>query len=255
MTARTAARIASVGLALASFGCMNFYEVPVEIPIQAKMDVSMFKRVLVAGFLSGGSKAIDPNTETARLLRSQLRTKSDMKVVDADVLALVDEVEKQHLPGVPMLSAPSATESKIKTSKDMDAYEAIFADKEYWKKVGEEYQMPLIVTGSVLFTEVSKSGMVSTPVPVTGADGIVKYEEKQQFREQKGFALDQKFVFIDGRTGTQLHSETLHSDTYWDAKQNTPALSAYFELMDKVLPTFLTTLNTQKIRGTRVLIK
>jgi len=37
--------------------------------------------------------------------------------------------------------------------------------------------------------------------------------------------------------------------------QNTPALSAYFELMDKVLPSFLTTLNTQRIRGTRILIK
>jgi hypothetical protein len=255
MTVRTVAAIASVGLALGTFGCMNFYEVPVEIPIQAKLDVSTFKRVLVAGFLSGGSKAIDPNTETARLLRSQLRTKSDMKVVDADVLSLVDEVDKRGAPGVPLLAAPSNTESKIKTSKDMDVYAAIFSDTAFWKKLGEEYQSPLIVTGSVLFTEVSKSGMVSTPEKSVGADGIETYKEVQQFREQKGFALDQKFVFIDGRTGIRLHSETLHQDTYWDAKQNTPALSAYFELMDKVLPTFLTTLNTQKIRGTRVLIK
>ena len=255
MTVRTAAKIASLALALGSFGCMNFYEIPIEIPIQAKLDVSMFKRVLVAGFLSGGSKAIDPNTETARLLRSQLRTKSDMKVVDADVLSLVEETEKQNLPGVPLLSAPTSTQAKIKNAKEMEAYEAIFADKDYWKKLGDEYQSPLIVTGSVLFSEVSKSGMVSVPEKSVDANGVESYKEVQQFREQKGFALDQKFVFIDGRTGEQLHSETLHSDTYWDAKQNTPALSAYFELMDKVMPTFLTTLNTQKIRGTRILIK
>jgi hypothetical protein len=36
---------------------------------------------------------------------------------------------------------------------------------------------------------------------------------------------------------------------------NTPALSAYFELMDKLLPGFLSTLSTQRIRGTRTLIK
>jgi hypothetical protein len=137
----------------------------------------------------------------------------------------------------------------------MEAYETIFADKDYWKKMGEEYQSPLIVTGSVFFSEVSKSGMVSTPAGTTDASGAVIYREVQQYREQKGFALDQKFVFIDGRTGALLHSETLRSDSYYPAAQNTPALSAYFELMDKVLPAFLTTLNTQKIRGSRVLIK
>jgi hypothetical protein len=253
MTARTAVAIASLGLALGTAACMDFYEVPVDVPIQAKLDVSMFKRVLVAGFLSGGSKAIDPNTETARLLRSQLRTKSDMKVIDADVLSLVDEIDRQKTGG----EAPVAANDdvKIKTSKEMEAYEAIFNDKEYWKKIGEEYQSPLIVTGSVLFTEVAKSGMASRVQPVSGSDGITSFKEVQQFVDQKGFALDQKFVFIDGRTGALLHTEPLHYDTYYPANQNTPALSAYFELMDKALPTFLTTLNTQRIRGTRILIK
>src|SRR5262245_54783377 len=250
MTARTVVAASSLALALGAAACMDFYEVPVDVPIQAKLDVSMFKRVLVAGFLSGGSKAIDPNTETARLLRSQLRSKSDMKVIDADVLSLTDEATKRRgdAPTAPNAEAP------IQTAKDMEGYEAIFADKAYWRKVGEEYQSPLIVTGSVLFTEVSKSGMVSMPEK-TVENGVEVYKEVQQYREQKGFALDQKFVFIDGRTGAVLHQETLHSDTYYPATQNTPALSAYFELMDKVLPTFLTTLNTQKIRGTRILIK
>ena len=48
----------------------------------------------------------------------------------------------------------------------------------------------------------------------------------------------------------RLWEEALYSET-----QNTPALSAYFELMDKLLPGFLSTLSTQKIRGTRTLIK
>jgi hypothetical protein len=34
-----------------------------------------------------------------------------------------------------------------------------------------------------------------------------------------------------------------------------PALSSYFELMDRVIPAFLGTLASQKIRGTRVLLR
>jgi hypothetical protein len=257
MTARTVAAIGSVVAALASGACLNFYEIAVETPIQAKLDVTPFQRVLVAGFLGGGSKNIDPNTETARLLRSQLRTKSELKVIDADVLTLVDEVDRRRASG--SSSAPaadaSADEPKIKNEKDLQEYEQIFADVEFWKKIGEEYQGPLIVTGSVLFTEVAKSGMVSRAQPFIDQTGQTRYVEQRQFSNMKGFALTPKFVFIDGRTGAQLYSESFHEEALYQDNQNTPALSSYFELMDKLLPGFLNTLSTQKIKGTRILLK
>jgi hypothetical protein len=62
-------------------------------------------------------------------------------------------------------------------------------------------------------------------------------------------------VFIDGRTGAQLYAEAFHEEALYPSSQTTPALSSYFELMDKLLPSFLNTLSTQKIRGTRVLLK
>jgi hypothetical protein len=34
-----------------------------------------------------------------------------------------------------------------------------------------------------------------------------------------------------------------------------PALSSYFELMDRLSPSFLGSLSAQRIRGTRVLLK
>jgi len=251
MTARTAAAIASLSVALASAGCLNFYEIPVETPIQAKIDVSSFQRVLVAGFLTGGTRNIDPNTETARLLRSQLRTKQDMRVIDADVLSLVDEVDKRK--GAP---APGSTdELRIKGEADLKAYEDIFNDAEYWKKVGAEYQSPLIVTGTVLFTEISKSGMVSRPQTYIDPQGIQRYQEVRSYSDLKGYALTPKFVFIDGRTGAVLYSESFHEESLYPAGNNTPALSSYFELMDKLLPSFLNTLSTQKIRGSRILLK
>ena len=106
MTARAAAAAASL-LALTVSACTNFYEVPIETPIQPKMDVSAFQRVLIAGFLAGGSEDVDANLETVRLLRSQLRSKSGLRVIDADVLPLLElAVEQRTEPP----QAPPATD-------------------------------------------------------------------------------------------------------------------------------------------------
>ena len=255
MTARIAAAIASVAVATTLVGCTGFYEIPVEAPIKAKIDISGFQRVLVAGFLSGGSQAIDANSETARLLRSQLRTRQDLRVIDADALPLLDEVDKRLGTKPPAPPAPGApAEPRIRDEKDLETYAAIFKDAEFWKKIGSEYESPLIVTGSVLFTEISRSGVVSRPQSIVNQQGLEEYRSVRAYSDMKGFALTPRFVFIDGRTGAELYSESYHEETLYPATQNTPALSSYFELMDKLLPGFLNTLSTQKIRGSRVLI-
>jgi hypothetical protein len=88
-----------------ALGCNGFYEIPIETPIQPKLDVSPFQRVLVAGFVAGGSEDVDANQETVRLLRSQLRTKSSLKVIDADILPLIDIAQDQSQ----VAAAPPAT--------------------------------------------------------------------------------------------------------------------------------------------------
>ena len=251
MIGRTAAAIASLSFALASGACAHYYEVPVEIPIQAKIDVTRFQRVLVAGFLAGGTRTIDPNTETARLLRSQLRNRQDMRVIEADVIALADEVDK--LRNTP--PADPKGDPRIKSEADLKSYEQIFGDVEYWKKLAQEFDSPLIVTGSVLFTEVSKSGMVTRPQMYVDPQGIEQYRSVPQYSDLKGYSLTPRFVFIDGKTGAEIYSETYHEEALYPTGQNTPALSSYFELMDKLLPSVLNTLSTQKIRGSRTLLK
>src|SRR5206468_10929186 len=84
--------IAAVTLACGT----DYFEIPIETPIQPKLDVSAFQRVLVAGFVAGGSEDVDANQETVRLLRSQLRTKSSLKVIDADIMPLVDIAQEQN---------------------------------------------------------------------------------------------------------------------------------------------------------------
>lgn len=252
MTARTVVAIASLTVALPLAGCASFYEIPVETPIQAKIDVGAFQRILVAGFLNGGSQSIDANTETARLLRSQLRNRQEMRVIDADVVALVEEMD-QRLGITP--PNQDTDDPRFQDEKALDAHAAIFDDAEYWKKLGEEYQQPLIVTGTVIFSEVTRSGVVSRPQSFVDQQGIEQYRTVREYSDLRGYALSPNFIFIDGRTGAQLYTEAYHEETLYPTSQNTPALSSYFELMDKVLPSFLNTLSTQKIRGSRVLLK
>ncbi len=254
MTARRTWTLASLALATLLGACMSFYEVPIETPIQPKLDVSAFRRVLIAGFVTGGSEEVDANLETVRLLRSQLRTRSDLTVIEADVLNLtVPAPESAEAP--PASTGQEEADRKIRSQKDLEPFEHVFGDAAYWKKIGEEYQEPLIVTGTVLFTPHQRSGMVERTEEVIDAYGRRRVVPVRTYMERKGFILNPKFIFIDGRTGATLYSESFREEVLYNAQQNTPALSSYFELMDRLIPSFLSTLSAQKIKGTRVLLK
>jgi hypothetical protein len=278
MTGPARPRISSLALAFVAACCATFalacgpdsYEIPIETPIQPKMDVSPFQRVLVVGFVAGGSEDVDANQETVRLLRSQLRTKSSLKVIDADILQLIDVAKEQSAatPGnspddttsgatpTPRPAAQTlALPKDIKDEKDLEPYERLFANTAYWKRIGEEFQNPLIVTGTVLFSSRSTSGFVQRDQETYDSLGRRIVRPVRQYMERKGFILRPKFVFIDGRTGATMYSESYREEILYNAQQNTPALSSYFELMDRLVPNFLSALSSQKIRGTRVLLK
>ena len=265
---------AAVALVALSAACgSEMYEVPVETPIPAKLDVSAFQRVLVAGFVVGGTEDVDTNQETVRLLRSQLRTKSELRVIDADPMPLNEVAQEQNKAATaeastPVLEGPtvrttSAVENnaatalplKIKDEKDLEPYDRLFANTAYWKRIGEEYQNPLIVTGSVLFVPRTSSGLVTREQEVYDGLGRRRVVPTRVYMERKGFMLRPKFIFIDGRTGATISSLSRREEALYNAQNETPALSTYFELMDRIVPDFLGTLSTQKIKGTRVLLK
>ncbi len=257
-TARTTASLAGVAVAIA--GCTSFYEVPIETPIQPKLDVSAFSRVLVAGFVTGGTEEVDANLETVRLLRSQLRNRSDLEVLEADVLPLAEIVVDQATADETVVDAARGPESEqlpgeINNERDLESFERIFSNTDYWKRIGEEYQNPLIVTGTVLFTPHARSGFVTREQEVYDSFGRRQVVPIRTYTERKGFILRPKFIFIDGRTGATLYSESFREEILYSISQNTPALSSYFELIDRLLPSFLSTLSSQKIRGIRVLLK
>jgi hypothetical protein len=235
--------------------CTNYHEIPIETPIRPKLDVSAFQRVLVAGFIAGGSEDVDGNLETTRLLRSQLRTKSELRVIDTDVLPLMDvATEDRPVADVPPTD-PATGAPVIKEDADLEHYEHVFADVDYWKRIGEEYQQPLIVTGTVMFAPQARSGIVQRDQEVYDSFGRRRVVPVRTYMERKGFVLKPRFIFIDGRTGTVLHSENYREEILYNANQTSPALSSYFELMDRLIPSFLSTLSSQSIKGTRILLQ
>jgi len=271
-TGRLALAAATALFAATTLACgASYLEIPIETPIQPKLDISAFQRVLVAGFVAGGSEDIDANQETVRLLRSQLRTKSALKVIDADILPLIEVAQDQAKATAEDLarenSSPNTTSSgqdpqpsmalpqKIKDEKDLEPYERLFANTAYWKRIGEEFQNPLIVTGTVLFTNRSTSGFVQRDQEIYDPYGRRRVVPTRTYMERKGFMLRPKFVFIDGRSGATMYSESYREEVLYNAQQNTPALSSYFELMDRLVPSFLSALSSQKIKGSRVLLK
>jgi hypothetical protein len=256
MIARVAATLGSLAAALLLGACTNYLEIPIETPIQPKLDVSQFQRVLVVGFVAGGTEDVDANLETVRLLRSQLRTRSSMKVIEADPLPLTQMAATQTpADGAAVVDGKDALPKQIKDEKDLEAYDYVFANVNYWKKIGEEFQNPLIVTGTILFTPHARSGFVQKEQEVIDAYGRRSVAPVRTYMERKGYILRPKFIFIDGRTGATLYSETFREEVLYNPQQDTPALSSYFELMDRLIPGFLGTLSSQKIKGTRVLLK
>ncbi len=168
VSAKTLASLACVALLA---GCTTFYDVPIETPLTPKLDISKFQRVLIAGFVSGGSEDVDANIETARLLRSQLRRNSALELIDADVLPLLEIASQQAGPiaraagTIPDgFAAAEADEPEDPIGEDdsmsedeLEAYETIFANVGYWRDLGEEYQNPLILTGTIYFSPYARS--------------------------------------------------------------------------------------------------
>ena len=159
------------------------------------------QRILVTGFVTDDGETVDVNGETVRLLRSELRRQGVVGVVAADPMLLKDE--------------------------------AVFANTDYWRRVGEEYGSPLIVTGVIRLRSASPN--VAQP---SGRGGV--------YVVQPGFFLDARVVTIDGATGHVLSSDVLPRQVRYGAGRRGSLLFLYSAMMESLMPAFL-----QAILGTR----
>jgi hypothetical protein len=249
---RRSPRLLLLPALLACGACATFVEVPVETPLQSKIDVSRFRRVLVAGFATDLAESdLELSPETVRLLQNQLRANTKMQVLEPDRPPLQDALENalEKLGEGGKYTKQEREQYKLETDR-------ILQDGEFWRKVGEEFQQPLIVTGRLGFESQNRSGFQAEErvvrEPGTNRPRLVR---GNRYLERKGFSLSAELVFVDGRTGATLHKEKFTEEVLYGEDQKVSPLSSYFELMDRILPNFLGVISPQKIRGTRVLLR
>jgi hypothetical protein len=252
---RSSLRPALLGLTLVGAGCASFVEVPVETPLQSKLDVSGFRRVLIAGFvtdITGEASDVDVAQETARLLQNQLRSNTRLQVLEPDRPPLQEAVDKATAnlgKGGTNLTKPEREQYRVEADR-------VLQDADFWRKIGEEFQNPLIVTGKLGFEIKNRSGFSSEERVVRDPNSNQpRLVRGNRYMERKGFNLNADFYFIDGRTGAILHKEKFTEEVLYGEDQKVSPLSSYFELMDRLLPNFLGVISPQKIRGTRVLLQ
>ena len=231
-------------------GCSSFVEVPVETPLQSKLDVSRFRRILIAGFVTDLRTAdVDLSAETSRLLQNQLRSNTRIQVLEPDHPPLQTALDNI----LARLDEEGAYASEEKEQYALEA-DRLLEDPEFWRKMGEEYQQPLIVTGRLGFEDQNRSGFQTQERIMRDATGTPRLVRGNRYTERQGFSLSADFYFIDSKTGELIHKERFTEEVLYAERQRVSPLSSYFELMDRLLPNFLGVITPQRIRGTRVLL-
>ena len=237
--------------ALLQAACASLVEVPVETPLNSKIDVSTFRRVLIAGFVTEpGGADVDLSSETTRLIQNQLRSSSKLQVLEPDRPPLGDALRT-----IGQQITPTGKYTKAEREQYRLEADKVLQDGEFWRKLGEEYQSPLIVTGRLGFEEQNRSGFQSDERVIRDSANRPRLVRGNRYQERKGYALNADFYFVDGRSGQLLHKEKFTEEVLYGEEQKISPLSSYFELMDRLLPNFLGVISPQKIRGTRILLR
>ena len=216
--------------------CTSFYEIPIETPIQPKMDVSMFQRVLIAGFIGGGTEDVDANLETVRLLRSQLRSKSSLRVIEAEVLQLADIAKEQAKGEASAPPSPGGAADGQQPPPQAEQDTSRNPQREGPRAVSEHLRRRRVLEeagrGIPGPAHHHRHGplLAARPRPDTcpiereyfDQLGRRRVIQSRVYQERKGFTLQPKLIYIDGRTGATLYSETLREEILYNAQQNTP---------------------------------
>ena len=241
----------------------RYVEVTIEIPIDAKLDLSEYGRVLVGSFVSQTNENLDLDSETWRLLRNQLRLNSRLAVIEAEVEPLGDFSDAAlEASGLAeqfddmSAEAVAVGDGEISRQEWIDLeQDKILEDEEYWRQLGEEFEEPLIISGRLRFAAEERSGFSRRDRYIRDNFNRPRLVRSTQFQERSAYTLTAEFYFIDGASGRTIHRERFTEEVIFGRDEESSALSSYFELMDRILPNFLSVVTPQTFRGTRILLR
>jgi hypothetical protein len=214
-------------------GCAKGHTARVELPAAPSEDVLGFTRVLVAGFLAGGVESMDVNQETSRFIRQALRSRGSGHVIEREPLDLVPMARPDRQANGLDADLDISTASSKRPAVS-DTHDRVFLDRPFWRRLGEEYSEPLILTGSVAFTFAGS-----------------RMEERTVGRRTvrvwlNGYRLSLHVVVISGRTGEIILSDTVRPRTAFATTVREGPLAIYFRLMEQVMPSILAALGQER---------
>jgi hypothetical protein len=176
------------------------------LPARIQVELAFASRIWVAGFVTDSRDDIDLNVEAVRLLRTDLRTWSRADIVDVEAVTVDGE--------------------------------ARLRDTAYWRRLGQEYGSPLIVTGSIKL-------LLAPPA-------IVQRGKRTFYLPSAGRVLEATAVLVDGSTGQFLSESELPSRMRYGVGRFS-GLSLFYQMMDQARSDWLTAIgNALPVRRARV---
>jgi hypothetical protein len=206
------------------------FEVPVKLPVKAKLDLSKGTPIAVAPFVIAASaedrkdraSRVDVMGEFARFARKGIEKETDLKVI-------------------------VAIEEKLPTS---DLRELI-ANRDFWKAVARRSGADYVVSGSIDFDIEDKAGY-RTEEYLSPVDGRTYY--RQVLVESTGFVFDVVVLVFDGVTGEKLVEENYRDFKEYD-ERNYDELVGLFENLRSMEKKLLGIFTSQETTSTRYLFE
>lgn len=202
------------------------FEVPVKLPVKARLELQKGTPIALAQFVistsaedrTGRASRVDVMGEFARFAQRTIEKETDLKVV----LAIEDRLPTTDL-------------------------RELAANRDFWKSIASRAGTDYVVSGSIDFDIDDKSGY-RTEEYVSPADGRTYY--RQVLVETTGFVFDIVVFVFDGESGEKLVEEN-YRDFREFGERNYDELSGLFEnlrSMDKKLMGIFTRQETTSTR-------
>ncbi|MEW5806466.1 MAG: hypothetical protein AB1756_03820 [Acidobacteriota bacterium] len=176
-------------------------KVQVKIPVPPKISTDGVKKILVASFITGTNIDFDVNREIVRLLKSELRKKGNFTILD-----------------VPPPSLPEQTVEEIKNNY------------QFWKHLGEEYDANLILSGTIDFHSVNRSGFVNRDDINTVTGQKVR---RTVYAEREEFKMEFSLFFFRGLNGAFLYEDNFSDSAIFEGTSN-DALQVFYDFNDRI---------------------
>lgn len=180
--------------------------------ISSKLDVSQYKRVLLAGFISTSENSFDIRDIAYENYRRELSKNSPFLIIFEKPLEMGKTFVKSE-------------------DKDLDfTSQNIFEDPALWKKVAEAYKVDLIIAVEISFTNEIKTSIEKKNIYQDGKESTVS-----KIVELKFFTLSADFYFIEGSNGKPVDIKKITKERSYE-KAEEESKNIFLSLIKDSIP-------------------